>query len=199
MQKKIGMLIVITMLLLSFAGCGSEEVSEVSPDKAELILEEMDLTGDWLGAFTITSHQFKNLSKEELEGCEEEFGAAIVEAIVKQFDTLVDQPLGLKLNFQKEQDQYTGTGSLTVPAKLMTVLDPDTKEDSVSEFPPFDAVVENNELHFSINMDDEEAGENKAEIKFTGKARKENVLEGTFAWYLEDKPMIEGTWQVVLQ
>jgi len=191
--KRSALIIFSLLLIFSFAGCGSEEASGAG-GKAELALADMDLTGDWVGNFTITSHEMSNLSEEEMEGCEQQFGAAIAEAIVKQFDALVDQPLGFHLNFQKEQDSYHGSGSLTIPAKLL-VLTPDATEDKVSELPEFEAVVENNELHFSIKEEDQEDGS----LNFTGKALKENVLSGTFSWDEGGRAMIEGTWQVTLQ
>jgi len=186
------LIIFLLLLVFSFAGCGSEEASGAGGK--DLVLADMDLTGDWAGNLTITSHEMSNLSEEEMEGCEQQLGAAIAEALVKQFDALIDQPLGFHLNFQKEQDSYHGSGSLTIPAKLL-ILTPDATEDEVSEFPEFDAVVENNELHFSITEEDQEDGS----LNFIGKASKENVLSGTFSWDEGGRAIIEGTWQVTLQ
>ena len=191
-RLRLGLLLPLFLLMISFAGCSGEEAA-ASPEIKELQLSDMDLSGDWAGDFIMTSHNMASLPPDEVEGCEEEFGVAIAEVLVKQFDALIDQPLSLKLNFMKTQDAYSGAGSLRIPAKLIIASNPEgADEDAVNEFQSFTATVENNELHFSVGVEE-------TSLVFIGKAVKESTLEGTFKWNNQETTFAEGTWRIVKQ
>lgn len=157
-------------------------------------MEEPDLTGYWSGYWVMTDSIFLELSSDwtpeqhnTIEGCEEEFGEAVVQMIAEVFKSLADQDIPMEIELTKVDDEGSYTGWLIV--HIGDYL-PDFATADAAEPNYFNARYENGFLSFIVDLED------GAITYYRGVPSGSDIITGTFSAPYQGVQIMSGTWRV---
>lgn len=157
-------------------------------------MEEPDLTGFWNGYWVMTDSIFLNLDSDwtpeqhsTIEGCEEEFGEAVVQMIAEVFKSIanVDILMEMELNKVDDEGNYSGWMMIHMDDYL-----PDFATADASEPSYFDAFYENGVLSFTVDFDDGFI------LNYRGFPAGSDKISGTFSAPHQGVEIMSGTWRV---